>query len=237
MARNFSVKLITCFCAGLVIGAAAVIGLFPPWHCRTIQPDVDSSSEGKERCEETTGESEVDKEGESSSEEELSPEQRQARQMRAALDSGDIGTAVRLARSLMYSEDRDIRLEVVQTFAWCGRKTIPELIRLISDKDPGVSDAAYDGWKTAMTEVSSERVRAIMIENAVSNIDDVSKINDILMELTSLSEHLSLTTLEHIILKCRGRAASVCAKELFEHQSGEPWASPERTKLILNSMR
>ena len=237
MARNSSAKLVAGFCAGLVIGAAAGIVVFPLWHCRTIKSDNRGDSERIEGLEGPTGESEAVNEGESSAQEELSPEQRQAREMRAALDFGDIDSAVRIARTLMYSENRDVRLEVVQTFAWCGRKTIPELIRLISDKDPEVSNAAYDGWKTAMTEVSSESVRAIMIETAVSKIDDVGKINDILLELTSLPEHLSLTTLEHIILKCKGRAASVCAKELFEHQSGEPWASPERTKWILNSMR
>ena len=162
------------------------------------------------------------------------PDIRRAEQMRSLLDGGDVGAALRIARSLVSSNERPVKEEVILVLGWCGKRALPELIQLMSDPDADIANQAFSAWENAIMEVASDRVKALRIEEMVSCINDRAKIESALMRFTEFDETLSLMSLERIILNNRGRAASVCAKELFEHIAGEPWASKERTAKIIN---
>ena len=93
--------------------------------------------------------------------------------------------------------------------------------------------SALNAWELAVEEISSDFARTVAITNAVAKFSDPVVIDAILMHISSVEQRYALKSLEGLIVGERGKAAAERAKSMFEHISGEPYSSKERTELIL----
>ena len=164
---------------------------------------------------------------------ELTPDQKTLKKAQEALDNGDIFETMKLSRGLIDSKEASVRASLVDIFRWVGKKAIPELVELVHDKNAEVASDAFAAWEFVLQEIPHDLVKAIAITNLVANLDDSVVIESALMHITNLELCYSLPALEGLVTGCRGKTCGQCAKRMFEHIAGEPWASPERTHTIL----
>lgn len=164
---------------------------------------------------------------------ELTPDQKTLKKAEEALDNGDIFETMKLSRGLIDSKDASVRASLVDIFRWVGKKAIPELVELVHDKNAEVASEAFTAWEFVLQEIPHDLVKAIAITNLVANLDDSVVIESALLHITNLELCYSLPALEGLVTGCRGKTCGQCAKRMFEHIAGEPWASPERTHTIL----
>ena len=164
---------------------------------------------------------------------ELTSDQLTLKKAREALDDGDIFEAMKLSRGLIDSKDASVRASIVDIFQWVGRKAIPELVELVHDKDAEIAAQAFAAWEFVIQETQHDLVKATAITNLVANLDDSVVIESALMHIVDIELCYSLPALEGLVTGCRGKTSGQCAKRMFEHITGEPWASPERTHTIL----
>ena len=167
----------------------------------------------------------------------MSAEMKAAVQMRAALDGGDVREALAGARRLMDSKDREVRSEVVTVAAWLGKKAMPELAALMRDQDESIAQEALTGWEQAFGELNYDFERSKRMLEAVSNLTDRATIDAVLMKTSELELASALPLLEQVILQCKGKPASTCAKEMFAHLAGEPWSSTNRTAKVISNQK
>ena len=168
---------------------------------------------------------------------ELTPDQKTLKKAEEALDNGDIFETMKLSRGLIDSKDASVRASLVDIFRWVGKKAIPELAELVHDKNAEVASEAFSAWEFVLQEISHDLVKATAITNLVANLDDSVVIESALMHITNLELCYSLPALEGLVTDYRGKTCGQCAKRMFEHIAGEPWASPERTSMILKEHR
>ena len=164
---------------------------------------------------------------------EESEEAKSLRQAREFLDSGENARAMNIARSLLDSKDPQILSGLVDIFGWVGKKGMAELEELMARPEPEVSSAALDAWELSVEEISGDFAKAHAITNAAAKLSSTSVIDAVLMHIISLREDYALPALEGLILGERGKVVGECAKSMFEHISGEPYSSPERTKKLV----
>ena len=164
---------------------------------------------------------------------ELTPDQETLKKAQKALDDGDIFEAMKLSRGLIDSKDASVRASLVDIFRWVGKKAVPELVELVHDKNAEVASDAFSAWEFALQEMQHDLVKTIAITNLVANLDDSLVIESALMHIVNIELCYSLPALEGLVTGCRGKTCGQCAKRMFEHIAGEPWASPERTRAIL----
>lgn len=165
----------------------------------------------------------------------LSPEMKRAIEMRVLLEDGEDQQAMVQARQLMRSKERSVRLEVVAVFGWLGTRALPELTEMMSDRDDFVQTLAQNNWKAAYDGLATDSARAKAILAAVRSLDDMTALKEVLIKANDLETECALRTLEEIIVTCRGKPASTCAKASFEFLTGEPWSSESRTKKIIET--
>lgn len=167
----------------------------------------------------------------------MSAEMKEAVRMRAALDGGDVGEALAGARRLMRSEERDIRSEALTVLTWLGKRAMPELAEMMRDADGDLAQEALSGWEQGFDELKYDFERSRHLLAAVSNLTDRAMLDAVMMKITGLEETSALPLLQEVILSCRGLPASICAKEMFEHLSGEPWSSTNRTSTLIQKSK
>ena len=167
------------------------------------------------------------------SEAELTPDQISLKKAKAALDDGDVFESMKIARGLIDSADASVRSSIIDIFSWVGRKALPELAELVHDRDPGVAQDAFRVWELALQEIPHDFVKVTAITNLVASIDNPVVIDAALMHIINIDSCYALPALEGLITGYKGKTCGQCAKRSFEHIAGEPWASPERTRMIL----
>lgn len=158
-------------------------------------------------------------------------ERKRLQQAREFLDKEEYALAMRTARGLLGSKDEEVLSGLVDIFGWIGRKAMPELEELI-DK-PQVSTQALDAWERAVEEIGGENAKIFAVTNAASKFSDATVIDTILMHIIDIDSDKSLRALEGLVLGQTGKAVSERAKSMFEHVSGEPYSSPERTMRLM----
>jgi len=166
----------------------------------------------------------------------LTGDQRKVAEMNAAIDNGETHVALRMARELMDSKDAAVRMAVTDALGFIGKRALPDIEAMLGDPDGEVAQSALNAWELGLTELNSDRVRAAVVERAVKSVANRAMLDAILIQLTGIDEKLALTTLQRIIQANSGKAASVCAKSMFEHIAGEPWDSPERLLELLKEL-
>ena len=169
--------------------------------------------------------------------ESLTADQKLAIEMRGYLDSGDVSRALRQARVLMDSRDAGVRSEVVAVLGWIGKRCLPELAELINDSDDSVAEAALTAWENANEEEFVESVKAANICKAIVRTDNSERINAMLMQMTGVEESVALMALDGFIASNRNTVAALCAKDMFEHISGEIWESSDRTVALIKDLK
>ena len=163
----------------------------------------------------------------------LTPDRACLKKAQKALDDGDILEAMKLSRGLMDSKDVSVRADLIDIFGWIGKKAMPELAELMRDPEPDIASAAATAWEFALGEMSYDFVKIAAITNLVSKLENPVVIDSLLMHTLDMELRYSLPALEGLVIGCRGKTCGQCAKRMFEHIAGEPWASPERTSAIL----
>ena len=167
----------------------------------------------------------------------LTADQKEAVRMRSLLDDGERLLAYQSCRKLLRSSDKAVRIEVASALPWIGRRAIPELTALLEDSENDVALLAQQGWDAVYDEIQDEAAKMSALTNAVARLNDPSVINALLLKSAVVEPTLALPALEGLIQSCRGRVVSGCAKGMFEHLAGEPWASPERTRKLIQSLQ
>lgn len=163
----------------------------------------------------------------------LPPDQARAERMRSFLDEDNRPKAMELARQLMRSKEREVRLEVVATLGWLGRPALHELTEMLADRDDFVQTLAQNNWLATFDVLPTDEEKARAILDAVRAADSPDTLSGILIKASDLEAKESLPLLERIILSYEGKPASSCAKAIFEHLAGEPWSSSGRTQKLI----
>lgn len=168
----------------------------------------------------------------------LTPDEQEAERMRDLLDSGETTAAIRCARGLMDSEDWRVRMQVVETLAWIGRRAMPEIVEMINDKVPDVSMEAISAWEQAYGEISGERRQADAIAETVSKLKTPSAVSAILMNVAALEDEVSLPMLSEIIDANSTNFVGECARDMYRHiTGGEVYLSREVTRKFLEEAK
>lgn len=160
---------------------------------------------------------------------ELTPEQKQVREMQRLLDDDKVGLALREARSLMDSKNGEIRSAVLETLQWIGRRALPEITEMLNDPDEQVATEALTAWELAFGEFDGDRRKALAIEESVVLVKKSDTIRELLRQFSDIEQKVALQTLSKLIEKHNGTALGECARECYEEISdGKPYEPPQK---------
>lgn len=164
----------------------------------------------------------------------LTPEEKEAAEMRDLLDDGQTLKAIRLARNLMDSEDKSIRSQVLETLSWIGHRALSEITEMVNDSDPDIAEEALSAWDQAFSEISGEHRQAATIAETVAKFRKPDHVNAVLQHATELEERIALPMLAQIIDANSTNFIGECAREMYKHISGgEIYESLVNTKQFL----
>ena len=168
----------------------------------------------------------------------LSPEEKEAEKMRDLLDDGQTQAAIRLARDLMDSTNKQVRSQVLETLAWIGHRAIPEITEMINDANPDIAEEALSAWEQAFSEISGPHRQAAIIAETLPKLKSPDPVNAILMHATEFEEYVALPMLAQIIDGNRTNFVSECAREMYSHiADGEIYESLDETKRYLERLK
>lgn len=162
------------------------------------------------------------------------PEVRAARDMRDLLDGGDELGALRAARNLMDSTNREVRAEVVGVFAWIGRSALPELTELANDETEDIRQSAMDGIEQALGEISGDNLKVLEVEKVLTGLKRTDQFESVFMALSGIDEAVALRFLARLITKNAGKPVAEAARDFYTHLSGgEIFDSVEATEKFI----
>lgn len=161
----------------------------------------------------------------------LTPEEREAAEMRDLLDDGQTLAAIRHARNLMDSENRQIRSQVLEVLAWIGHRALPEITEMINDTNPDIAEEAHSAWEQAFSEISGEHRQAAIIAETVPKLKNPDLVSAILLHATELEERIALPMLVKIIEANSTNFVGECARDMYKHVSGGEVYVPKDGKL------
>ena len=168
----------------------------------------------------------------------LTPEEKEAAEMRDLLDDGQTTAAIRHARNLMDSESRQIRSQVLETLAWIGHRALPEITEMVNDASPDIAEEALAAWEQAFSELSGDHRQAAAIVETVPKLRSPDAVNAVLQHAADFEEHVALPMLSQII---DGNAADFrgeSAREMYTHVSGgEIYESRAATQKFLEESK
>lgn len=160
----------------------------------------------------------------------LTPEEKEAAEMRDLLDDGQTLAAIRHARNLMDSESRQIRSQVLETLAWIGHRALPEITEMINDANPDIAEEALSAWEQAFSEISGDHRQAAIIAETLPRLKNPDSVNTILHHATELEERIALPMLAKIIDANATNFVGECARDMYRHVSGGEIYTPKEAE-------
>lgn len=146
----------------------------------------------------------------------LTPEQEEVLEMRNLLDDDKTGLALRHARNLMDSSDREIREAVLETLQWIGHRALPEISEMLNDPDEQISADAMTAWELAFGEIDGDHQKAAVIKDSLLKVKNESAMQDILEHCSDIRLSIVLPILTEIIKSNNGTALAECARECYQ---------------------
>ena len=164
----------------------------------------------------------------------LSPEEREAELMDELIGMDKTLEGLRHARNLMDSTNVAIRVKVVETLAWIGKRALPEITEMMNDPSPEVAMEALTAWEQAFAEINGRHRIADLISRTVSELKNPDHVNAVLLHLSDIDQDVALLTLSTIIEGNKGRFVAESARETYTHLTGgEIYESLDSTRRFI----
>jgi hypothetical protein len=141
-------------------------------------------------------------------------DERKAATMRELLDGGSEKEALRMARVLMGSPEKDVRSQVVTVLGWIGMRALPELTHMLSDEEEGIASDAFTQWKMAFGEIQDNALKAELLVSAFGVMTSEEDMESLGMSFSELPEDMAVRSLIQIIQSGNPMAGEV-AREQF----------------------
>ncbi len=156
-------------------------------------------------------------------------DQQTAEKMRERLEQEDQKGALQLARQLVEAKDAEVRSEVVGVLGWIGVKALPELSKMLGDRDPAVAQDAFEQWKTGVDEIQDDAAKGQVLVAGMLAMKDQTELESSVMEFNDLPDPVAVRSLVTII-QSQNVAASEVAREHYEFVTGEPFTNVEASE-------
>ena len=148
-------------------------------------------------------------------------EKKLAEDVEKALDEEDFELAKKCAPLALNCKDTEIRQAMVDTLAWFGEKSIPELTPFIADPDEDVAESAMNEWDSAVSSIEDDAEKIGMVELAMQVITDEDNLESISGEYIGVDEKLAVESLLRVIEAGGNDKGIAKAKETYEFVTGE----------------
>jgi hypothetical protein len=116
------------------------------------------------------------------------------------LDDEDYDALLAEAKNLLQHPNSEVRSRVAFALQWAGLKGLDTLTAMLADPDPDIVREAFDYWKTAVTDISSDDAKAALLDAAYTTTGDStdkSVLEDIVHEISLLENEF--LAVEHLI--------------------------------------